>query len=109
MGTKSPSPGCPPVLTVSCSGGLLSDGPRPSQKEIVSLRAFMLLFLKQLILKVRPRVLVCGVVSVGEPNHTQTSITSEPVPLGARGSVCSDQPQRLSHTTACRRPHLGVP
>ncbi|KAI4901449.1 hypothetical protein NFI96_004877 [Prochilodus magdalenae] len=31
-------------------------GPRPSQKEIVSLRAFMLLFLKQLILKVRPAV-----------------------------------------------------
>lgn len=29
------------------------DGPRPSQKEIISLRAFMLLFLKQLILKVR--------------------------------------------------------
>ncbi|XP_075598113.1 neurobeachin isoform X1 [Balearica regulorum gibbericeps] len=29
------------------------DGPRPSQKEIVSLRAFMLLFLKQLILKDR--------------------------------------------------------
>ncbi|KAH0518033.1 Neurobeachin [Microtus ochrogaster] len=28
------------------------DGPRPSQKEIISLRAFMLLFLKQLILKV---------------------------------------------------------
>uniref|UniRef100_A0A8C2FLH9 Neurobeachin b n=1 Tax=Cyprinus carpio TaxID=7962 RepID=A0A8C2FLH9_CYPCA len=28
------------------------DGPRPSQKEITSLRAFMLLFLKQLILKV---------------------------------------------------------
>uniref|UniRef100_A0A9J7XWH7 Neurobeachin n=1 Tax=Cyprinus carpio carpio TaxID=630221 RepID=A0A9J7XWH7_CYPCA len=27
------------------------DGPRPSQKEITSLRAFMLLFLKQLILK----------------------------------------------------------
>ncbi|XP_062328262.1 neurobeachin isoform X2 [Osmerus eperlanus] len=38
-----------------CSGitpkGL--DGPRPSQKEIISLRAFMLLFLKQLILKDR--------------------------------------------------------
>lgn len=31
-----------------------SDGPRPSQKEIISLRAFMLLFLKQLILKVQP-------------------------------------------------------
>uniref|UniRef100_A0A8K9Y083 Neurobeachin n=1 Tax=Oncorhynchus mykiss TaxID=8022 RepID=A0A8K9Y083_ONCMY len=29
------------------------DGPRPSQKEIVSLRAFILLFLKQLILKDR--------------------------------------------------------
>lgn len=29
------------------------DGPRPSQKEIISLRAFMLLFLKQLILKVK--------------------------------------------------------
>uniref|UniRef100_A0A8C4NWI3 Neurobeachin n=1 Tax=Dicentrarchus labrax TaxID=13489 RepID=A0A8C4NWI3_DICLA len=27
------------------------DGPRPTQKEIISLRAFMLLFLKQLILK----------------------------------------------------------
>uniref|UniRef100_A0A673XZS5 Neurobeachin a n=1 Tax=Salmo trutta TaxID=8032 RepID=A0A673XZS5_SALTR len=40
---------------LECSGitpkGL--DGPRPSQKEIVSLRAFMLLFLKQLILKDR--------------------------------------------------------
>lgn len=30
----------------------LPDGPRPTQKEVVSLRAFMLLFLKQLILKV---------------------------------------------------------
>ncbi|XP_040282053.1 neurobeachin isoform X2 [Bufo bufo] len=30
-----------------------SDGSRPSQKEIISLRAFMLLFLKQLILKDR--------------------------------------------------------
>ncbi|XP_068570905.1 neurobeachin isoform X3 [Cebidichthys violaceus] len=29
------------------------DGPRPTQKEIISLRAFMLLFLKQLILKDR--------------------------------------------------------
>ncbi|KAL2096596.1 hypothetical protein ACEWY4_008744 [Coilia grayii] len=29
------------------------DGPRPSQKEIISLRSFMLLFLKQLILKDR--------------------------------------------------------
>ncbi|XP_048703595.1 neurobeachin isoform X4 [Caretta caretta] len=29
------------------------EGPRPSQKEIISLRAFMLLFLKQLILKDR--------------------------------------------------------
>uniref|UniRef100_UPI00358E9994 neurobeachin-like n=1 Tax=Myxine glutinosa TaxID=7769 RepID=UPI00358E9994 len=29
------------------------DGPRPNQKEVVSLRAFMLLFLKQLILKDR--------------------------------------------------------
>ncbi|XP_015806866.2 neurobeachin isoform X2 [Nothobranchius furzeri] len=29
------------------------DGPRPTQKEVVSLRAFMLLFLKQLILKDR--------------------------------------------------------
>ncbi|KAJ8275563.1 hypothetical protein COCON_G00073150 [Conger conger] len=29
------------------------DGPRPSQKEVISLRAFMLLFLKQLILKDR--------------------------------------------------------
>ncbi|KAG9351797.1 hypothetical protein JZ751_023048 [Albula glossodonta] len=28
------------------------NGPRPSQKEVISLRAFMLLFLKQLILKV---------------------------------------------------------
>ncbi|MEQ2239414.1 hypothetical protein ILYODFUR_004275, partial [Ilyodon furcidens] len=40
---------------LECSGitpkGL--DGPRPSQKEIISLRAFMLLFLKQLILKDR--------------------------------------------------------
>uniref|UniRef100_A0A8C1SR13 Neurobeachin b n=1 Tax=Cyprinus carpio TaxID=7962 RepID=A0A8C1SR13_CYPCA len=32
---------------------VLADGPRPSQKEITSLRAFMLLFLKQLILKDR--------------------------------------------------------
>lgn len=30
-----------------------ADGPRPTQKEIISLRAFMLLFLKQLILKVK--------------------------------------------------------
>uniref|UniRef100_A0A8C4X293 Neurobeachin n=1 Tax=Eptatretus burgeri TaxID=7764 RepID=A0A8C4X293_EPTBU len=30
-----------------------ADGPRPNQKEVVSLRAFMLLFLKQLILKDR--------------------------------------------------------
>ncbi|XP_014908283.1 neurobeachin-like [Poecilia latipinna] len=29
------------------------DGPRPTQKEVISLRAFMLLFLKQLILKDR--------------------------------------------------------
>uniref|UniRef100_A0A3B5RFA3 Neurobeachin n=1 Tax=Xiphophorus maculatus TaxID=8083 RepID=A0A3B5RFA3_XIPMA len=29
------------------------DGPRPNQKEVISLRAFMLLFLKQLILKDR--------------------------------------------------------
>ncbi|CAL8363262.1 unnamed protein product [Lota lota] len=40
---------------LECSGitpkGL--DGPRPTQKEIISLRAFMLLFLKQLILKDR--------------------------------------------------------
>lgn len=35
-----------------------SDGPRPSQKEIISLRAFMLLFLKQLILKVRQQRLL---------------------------------------------------
>uniref|UniRef100_A0A669DKR3 Neurobeachin n=1 Tax=Oreochromis niloticus TaxID=8128 RepID=A0A669DKR3_ORENI len=33
------------------------DGPRPTQKEIISLRAFMLLFLKQLILKVYPTCL----------------------------------------------------
>ncbi|XP_044143163.1 neurobeachin isoform X6 [Bufo gargarizans] len=43
------------VNPVDCSGinpkGL--DGSRPSQKEIISLRAFMLLFLKQLILKDR--------------------------------------------------------
>uniref|UniRef100_A0A8C5B487 Neurobeachin a n=1 Tax=Gadus morhua TaxID=8049 RepID=A0A8C5B487_GADMO len=43
---------CSPL---ECSGitpkGL--DGPRPTQKEIISLRAFMLLFLKQLILKDR--------------------------------------------------------
>uniref|UniRef100_A0A8C7YN35 Neurobeachin a n=1 Tax=Oryzias sinensis TaxID=183150 RepID=A0A8C7YN35_9TELE len=43
------------VNPLECSGispkGL--DGPRPSQKEIISLRAFMLLFLKQLILKDR--------------------------------------------------------
>ncbi|KAK2846740.1 hypothetical protein Q5P01_009739 [Channa striata] len=38
-----------------CSGILPKglDGPRPTQKEIISLRAFMLLFLKQLILKDR--------------------------------------------------------
>uniref|UniRef100_A0A3Q3J877 Neurobeachin n=1 Tax=Monopterus albus TaxID=43700 RepID=A0A3Q3J877_MONAL len=44
------------INPLECSGitpkGL--DGPRPSQKEIISLRAFMLLFLKQLILKVAP-------------------------------------------------------
>uniref|UniRef100_A0AAQ4RCU4 Neurobeachin n=1 Tax=Gasterosteus aculeatus aculeatus TaxID=481459 RepID=A0AAQ4RCU4_GASAC len=43
------------INPLECSGitpkGL--DGPRPSQKEIISLRAFMLLFLKQLILKDR--------------------------------------------------------
>lgn len=33
-----------------------ADGPRPTQKEIISLRAFMLLFLKQLILKVKPHL-----------------------------------------------------
>lgn len=32
---------------------MFSDGPRPSQKEILSLRAFLLLFVKQLIMKVR--------------------------------------------------------
>lgn len=31
---------------------IFSDGPRPNQKEILSLRAFLLLFVKQLILKV---------------------------------------------------------
>uniref|UniRef100_A0A8B9LNZ4 Neurobeachin b n=1 Tax=Astyanax mexicanus TaxID=7994 RepID=A0A8B9LNZ4_ASTMX len=43
-------------FTLSAShlfSGVFSDGPRPSQKEIISLRAFMLLFLKQLILKDR--------------------------------------------------------
>uniref|UniRef100_A0A673J2C2 Neurobeachin b n=1 Tax=Sinocyclocheilus rhinocerous TaxID=307959 RepID=A0A673J2C2_9TELE len=35
------------------SGITPKDGPRPSQREIASLRAFMLLFLKQLILKDR--------------------------------------------------------
>ncbi|XP_072302006.1 neurobeachin a isoform X20 [Eucyclogobius newberryi] len=43
------------INPLECSGispkGL--DGPRPTQKEIISLRAFMLLFLKQLILKDR--------------------------------------------------------
>ncbi|XP_078140137.1 neurobeachin isoform X6 [Centroberyx gerrardi] len=43
------------INPADCSGitpkGL--DGPRPTQKEIISLRAFMLLFLKQLILKDR--------------------------------------------------------
>lgn len=29
-----------------------SDGPRPNQKEMLSLRAFLLLFVKQLIIKV---------------------------------------------------------
>ncbi|KAK6317602.1 hypothetical protein J4Q44_G00130020 [Coregonus suidteri] len=36
------------------------DGPRPSQKEIISLRAFMLLFLKQLILKLPGGIWVIG-------------------------------------------------
>lgn len=31
---------------------IFSDGPRPTQKEILSLRAFLLLFVKQLIMKV---------------------------------------------------------
>lgn len=31
---------------------IFSDGPRPNQKEILSLRAFLLLFVKQLIMKV---------------------------------------------------------
>uniref|UniRef100_A0A8C5GLT0 Neurobeachin n=1 Tax=Gouania willdenowi TaxID=441366 RepID=A0A8C5GLT0_GOUWI len=43
------------INPLECSGispkGL--EGPRPTQKEIISLRAFMLLFLKQLILKDR--------------------------------------------------------
>uniref|UniRef100_A0A8C6NS16 Neurobeachin n=1 Tax=Nothobranchius furzeri TaxID=105023 RepID=A0A8C6NS16_NOTFU len=43
------------INPLECSGispkGL--DGPRPTQKEVISLRAFMLLFLKQLILKDR--------------------------------------------------------
>ncbi|XP_038150368.1 neurobeachin [Cyprinodon tularosa] len=43
------------INPADCSGitpkGL--DGPRPTQKEVISLRAFMLLFLKQLILKDR--------------------------------------------------------
>lgn len=38
---------------ISFFASFFLDGPRPSQKEIISLRAFMLLFLKQLILKVR--------------------------------------------------------
>ncbi|KAI4813914.1 hypothetical protein KUCAC02_003135 [Chaenocephalus aceratus] len=42
-----------PRLTQSCCVTMMDDGPRPSQKEIISLRAFMLLFLKQLILKDR--------------------------------------------------------
>ncbi|XP_077015132.1 neurobeachin isoform X3 [Tamandua tetradactyla] len=44
------------VLNPADSSGITPrglDGPRPSQKEIISLRAFMLLFLKQLILKDR--------------------------------------------------------
>ncbi|XP_078078372.1 neurobeachin a isoform X4 [Mustelus asterias] len=44
------------VINPSDCSGISSkgqDGPRPSQKEIISLRAFMLLFLKQLILKDR--------------------------------------------------------
>lgn len=45
------------VVCNSCNHCLLTDGPRPSQKEIISLRAFMLLFLKQLILKVRQNIL----------------------------------------------------
>ncbi|KAA0704104.1 Neurobeachin Lysosomal-trafficking regulator 2 [Triplophysa tibetana] len=40
-------------LESSCITPKGLDGPRPSQKEIISLRAFMLLFLKQLILKDR--------------------------------------------------------
>ncbi|XP_027733485.1 neurobeachin isoform X1 [Vombatus ursinus] len=44
------------VINPADSSGIIPkglDGPRPSQKEIISLRAFMLLFLKQLILKDR--------------------------------------------------------
>ncbi|XP_055492812.1 neurobeachin a isoform X3 [Leucoraja erinacea] len=43
------------INPTDCSGisSKGQDGPRPTQKEIISLRAFMLLFLKQLILKDR--------------------------------------------------------
>lgn len=44
-------------LIGSLTLSLTADGPRPTQKEIISLRAFMLLFLKQLILKVCPTCL----------------------------------------------------
>uniref|UniRef100_A0A8C9SP63 Neurobeachin n=1 Tax=Scleropages formosus TaxID=113540 RepID=A0A8C9SP63_SCLFO len=44
---------CSRVPSLHPFAALSADGPRPSQKEIISLRAFMLLFLKQLILKDR--------------------------------------------------------
>lgn len=40
---------------------IFSDGPRPNQKEILSLRAFLLLFVKQLIMKVN--------IDVNCPSH----------------------------------------
>lgn len=52
---------CSLELTINCvlrvyflSLSPHTGGPRPAQKEIISLRALILLFLKQLILKVHP-------------------------------------------------------
>lgn len=48
------------------------DGPRPSQKEIISLRAFMLLFLKQLILKVKQFYIIHNCSILSEKNFCQS-------------------------------------
>lgn len=40
-------------VRISCHGILIccSDGPRPIQKDIITIRSYILLFLKQLIMK----------------------------------------------------------